>query len=147
MSNHNPDRPGCVNGLRSTALAVFMAMMDVRVLRMPAPKGFMPAPVRMRLRHRSFVSVLMLRIVDMGMLVLDWLMHVFMGKGGRCHSAAATPGITARVPLAKDMAGFSTTLQLKWAAIAAPASAIHDSNHGLMDLSRAYAMLIWIGHA
>jgi hypothetical protein len=91
MNNHNPDRPGCVNGLRSTALAVFMAMMDVRVVRMPAPKRFMPAPVRMRPRHRSFVSVLMMRIVDMGMLVLDWLVHVFMGKGGRCHSAAATP--------------------------------------------------------
>jgi hypothetical protein len=147
MSNHNPDRPGCVNGLRSTASAVFMAMMDVRVVRVPVSKRFMPAPVRMRFRHRSFVSVLMMRIVDMGMLVLDWLVHVFMGEGGRCHSAAATPGITARVPLAKDMAGFSTTLQLKWAAIAAPASAIHDSNHGLMDLSRAYAMLIWIGHA
>jgi hypothetical protein len=42
MSNHNPDRPGCVNGLRSTALAVFMAMMDVRVVRMPVSKRFMP---------------------------------------------------------------------------------------------------------
>jgi hypothetical protein len=38
MSNHNPDRPVPVNGLRSTALAVFMAMVDVRVVRMPAPK-------------------------------------------------------------------------------------------------------------
>jgi hypothetical protein len=140
-------RSGSKTPPRPWALAVFMAMVDVRVVRMPVPKRFMPVPVRMRLRHRSFVSVVMMVVVDMGMLVLDWLMHVFMGKGGRCHSAAATPGITARVPLAKDMAGFSTTLQLKWAAIAAPASAIHDSNHGLMDLSRAYAMLIWIGHA
>ena len=42
--NHNPDRPGFVNGLRSAALAAFMAMVDVRVVRMPAPKRFMPAP-------------------------------------------------------------------------------------------------------
>jgi hypothetical protein len=48
MSNHNPDRPGCVNGLRSTALAVFMAMMDVRVVRMPVSKLFMPVPVSSR---------------------------------------------------------------------------------------------------
>ncbi|MGA7813315.1 MAG: hypothetical protein WCA53_10425, partial [Caballeronia sp.] len=41
---HNSDRPGFVNGLRSAALAVFMAMVDVRVVRMPVPKRFMPAP-------------------------------------------------------------------------------------------------------
>ena len=79
MSNHNPDRPGCVNGLRSTALAVFMAMVDVRVVRMPVPKRFMPVPVRMRLRHRSFVSMAMMVVVDMGMLVLDRLVCMVMG--------------------------------------------------------------------
>jgi hypothetical protein len=64
---------------RPWALAVFMAMVDVRVVRMPVPKRFMPVPVRMRLRHRSFVSVVMMVVVDMGMLVLDWLVRVFMG--------------------------------------------------------------------
>src|ERR1700723_3524868 len=43
--NHNPDRPGSVNGLRSTALAVFMAVMEIRVVRMPVPKRFVPVPV------------------------------------------------------------------------------------------------------
>jgi hypothetical protein len=54
-------------------------MVDVRVVRMPVPKRFMPAPVRMRLRHRSFVSMVMMRIVEMAVLVLDCLVHVFMG--------------------------------------------------------------------
>ena len=61
------------------ALAVFMAMVDVWVVRVPVPKRFMPVPVRMRLRHRSFVSVLMMRIVEMAVLVLDCLVRVFMG--------------------------------------------------------------------
>jgi hypothetical protein len=79
MSNHNPDRPGCVNGLRSTALAMFMAMMDVRVVRVSVSKRFMPVPVRMRLCRRSFVSVVMMRIVEMAVLVLDWLVRMVMG--------------------------------------------------------------------
>ena len=79
MSNHNPDRPGCVNGLRSTASAVFMAMMDVRVVRMPVPKRFVPVPVRMRLCRRSFVSMAMMVVVEMAVLVLDRLVPVFMG--------------------------------------------------------------------
>jgi hypothetical protein len=53
-----------------------MAMVDVWVVRMPAPERFMAAPVRMRLRHRSFVSVLV-RIVEMAVLVLDRLGRVF----------------------------------------------------------------------
>jgi hypothetical protein len=36
---------------------MLMAMVDVWVVRMPAPERFMAAPVRMRLRHHSFVSV------------------------------------------------------------------------------------------
>ena len=72
-------RAGPQAGLRSTALAVFMAMMDVRVVRMPVPKPLMPVPVRMRLCHRSFVSMAMMVVVDMGMLVLDWLVDVSVG--------------------------------------------------------------------
>jgi hypothetical protein len=36
---------------------MLMAMVDVWVVRTPAPERFMAAPVRMRLRHHSFVSV------------------------------------------------------------------------------------------
>ena len=56
-----------------------MAMVDVRVVGMPVPKRFMPVPVRMRLRHRSFVSMTMMVVVDMGMLVLDRLVCMVMG--------------------------------------------------------------------
>ena len=56
-----------------------MAMVDVRVVRMPVPKRFMPVPVRMRLRHRSFVSVVMMVVVEMAVLVLDWLVSMVMG--------------------------------------------------------------------
>ena len=61
------------------ALVVFMAMVDVWVVRVPVPKRFMAVPVRMRLHHRSFVSVLMMRIVEMAVLVLDCLVRVVMG--------------------------------------------------------------------
>jgi hypothetical protein len=77
--NHNLDRGLPVNGFVPIHLVVFMAMVDVRVVRMPVPKRFMPVPVRMRLCHRSFVSVAMMRIVAMAVLVLDCLVRVFMG--------------------------------------------------------------------
>ena len=50
---------------------MLMAMLDVRVMRMPVSKRFMPVPVRMRLRHRSFVNVAMMVVVEMAVLVLD----------------------------------------------------------------------------
>ena len=56
-----------------------MAMVDVRVVRMPVPKRFMPMPVRMRLCRRSFVSMAMMVVVDMAVLVLDRLVPVVMG--------------------------------------------------------------------
>ena len=58
--------------------AVFVAMVDVGIVRMPVPKRLMPVPVRMRLRHRPFVGMAMMVVVDMGMLVLDRLMRVVM---------------------------------------------------------------------
>jgi hypothetical protein len=64
------------NTFASRALVMLMAMVDVWVVRMPAPERFTAAPVRMRLRHRSFVSVLV-RIVEMAVLVLDRLGRVF----------------------------------------------------------------------
>lgn len=65
--------------LHVPALAVFMAMVDVRVVRMPVPKRFMPVPVGMRLGDRPLVRMAMMVVVDMGMLVLDGLVRVVMG--------------------------------------------------------------------
>ena len=48
-------------------------------MRVPVPKRLMPVPVGMRLRHRPFVSVAMMVVVDMGVLVLDRLMRMVMG--------------------------------------------------------------------
>lgn len=56
-----------------------MAMVDVRVVRMPVPKRFMPVPVGMRLGDRPLVRMAMMVVVDMGMLVLDGLVRVVMG--------------------------------------------------------------------
>jgi hypothetical protein len=71
---------------------MLMAMVDVRVVRMPLPERFMAAPVKMRLRHHSFVSVLMMRIVEMAVLVLDRLVRVFswfyLAKPGRSRRLA-----------------------------------------------------------
>ena len=61
------------------ASAVFMAVMEIGVVRMPVPQRLMPVPVGMRLRHRAFVGVAMMVVVDMGMLVLDRLMPMVMG--------------------------------------------------------------------
>src|SRR5580658_6900406 len=56
-----------------------MAMMDVRVVGMPVPKGLMPMPVRMGLGHRPVVSMAMMFVVGVAVLVLDGLVHMFMG--------------------------------------------------------------------
>ena len=61
------------------ASAVFMAVMEIGVVRMPVPQRLMPVPVGLRLRHRAFVGVAMMVVVDMGMLVLDRLMRMVMG--------------------------------------------------------------------
>ncbi len=58
---------------------MFMAVMEIGVVRMPVPQRLMPVPVRMRLGHRPFVGVAMMVVVDMGMLVLDRLMPMVMG--------------------------------------------------------------------
>jgi len=61
------------------ALAMLMAMVDVRVMRMPVPKRFMPVPVRMRLGHRPVVDMAMMVVVDVAVLVLDRLVCMVMG--------------------------------------------------------------------
>lgn len=58
-------------------------MMQVGVMRMGVAKRLMPVPMRMRLHHRSFMRVLMVRVVLMAVLVLDRLvlMLVLMAFG------------------------------------------------------------------
>ena len=55
-----------------------MAMVKVRVVRMPVPKPFMPVPMRMRLRHRSVMGVLVMFVMDVPVFVLDRLVRMFM---------------------------------------------------------------------
>jgi hypothetical protein len=62
-----------------SALGVLVTVMDVRVVRMPVSKRFMPVPVRMRLGHRRVVHMAMMFVVDVAMLVLDRLVCVVMG--------------------------------------------------------------------
>jgi hypothetical protein len=60
------------------ALVVFVAMMEVRIVRMPVPEPVMPMPVRMRLARRPFVGVLMMLVVDVAMFVLDRFVRMIM---------------------------------------------------------------------
>ncbi len=55
---------------------MFVAVMEIWVVRMPVAKRLMPVPVRMRLGHRAFVGVLMMWIVDVAVFVLDRLVRV-----------------------------------------------------------------------
>ena len=57
---------------------VFVAVMKVRIVRMPMPERHMPVPVRMRLGHPAFMGVLMMLVVDVAVLVLDRLVCVVM---------------------------------------------------------------------
>ena len=57
-------------------LLVLVAMMEVRVVRMPVPEPVMPMPVRMRLGRRPLVGVLMMLVVDMPVFVLDRLVRM-----------------------------------------------------------------------
>ena len=72
---------GCplrLSKIRARGLLVFVAVMKVRVVRMPVPERLMPVPVCMRLGHCAFVAVLMMRVVDVAVLVLGRLVRVVM---------------------------------------------------------------------
>ena len=55
-----------------------VAMMQVRVMRVLVPQRLVAVPMGMRLGHRTVVGVLMMLIVDMGMIVFEHLMEMFM---------------------------------------------------------------------
>ena len=46
-------------------------MVEVGVVRVPVPERFMPVPMGMGLRHRPFVSVSMMLIMDVPVFVLE----------------------------------------------------------------------------
>jgi len=58
-------------------------MMQVGIMRMGVAQRLMPMPMRMRVRHRSVMRVLMVRVVPMAVLVFDRLvlMLVLMAFG------------------------------------------------------------------
>ena len=72
------ERHGAPSFTGEAALLVFVAMMEVGVVRVPVPQPVVPVPVRMRLRRRTFMGVLMMVVVDMTMFVLDRLVRVIM---------------------------------------------------------------------
>ena len=45
-------------------------VMQVGIMRMAMPQRLMPMPVRMRLRHQTVVTVLMMQVMDVAVLVL-----------------------------------------------------------------------------
>lgn len=59
-------------------LAVFMAVMDIRIVGMPVPKRRVPMPVRMRLRYRPFVGMAMMVVVNVAVLVLERVVRMVM---------------------------------------------------------------------
>jgi hypothetical protein len=62
---------------------VAVSVMQVGVMRMGVAQWRMSVPMRMRLRHRSVMRVLMVRVVPMAVLVLERfvLMLVLMAFG------------------------------------------------------------------
>ena len=55
-----------------------MAMVEVGIAHMPVAEAFMPAPMRMRLGHRSVMGVLAMFVVNVPALVLDRLVRMFV---------------------------------------------------------------------
>ena len=52
--------------------------MQVGVMQMAVPEGRMHMPVRMRLGHRPVVAVPMVQVVNVGVLVLQRVVLVFV---------------------------------------------------------------------
>jgi hypothetical protein len=46
-------------------------MMQVRIMNMGVAQGLMAVPMRMRFHHRAFVIVLMMRVVDVSVFMLE----------------------------------------------------------------------------
>ena len=57
---------------------VTMPVMQVRIVRMRVLERFVAMPVRMRLCHRPVVLVLVVRVVNMEVFVLELLVRVLM---------------------------------------------------------------------
>lgn len=59
-------------------MAVLMAMVQVRVMRMLVPQGLVPMHVGVRLAHGPFMLMLVVAVMHMAVVVLDLLMNVLM---------------------------------------------------------------------
>jgi hypothetical protein len=57
---------------------VAVAVMQIRVMRMAVPQRRMHMPVRMRLGHRPVMAVPMVQVVNVGVLVPQRLVLVFV---------------------------------------------------------------------
>ena len=68
---------GLVNG-KLSAIRMLMPVVQVWIVRMTVPEGFMSMPVRVRLGHLTFMNVLVVLVVPMNMLMLDRLMFMLV---------------------------------------------------------------------
>ena len=57
---------------------MFVAMVEVGVVRMPVPEPFVPMPMRMWLCRRSVMAALVMFVVVVLVVVLDRLARMFM---------------------------------------------------------------------
>ena len=55
-----------------------MAVVQVRIMRVPMPHRFMPVRVGMRLAHRAVMGVLMMRVMAVQMVMLHRAVPVVM---------------------------------------------------------------------
>ena len=55
-----------------------MAVVQVRIVRVAVPERIVAMPMRMRFDHRSIVMMLVMHVVNVGMLVLDRCVRMFM---------------------------------------------------------------------
>src|SRR6185437_13181510 len=64
-------------------LTMVMAVMKIRIVRMPVAKRLMPVPVRMRLRYRPVMGVSMMFVMKVAVFMLDRLVRVFVAVSFR----------------------------------------------------------------
>jgi hypothetical protein len=64
-------------------VAMFVAMMQVRIMGMGVAQRLMPVPMRMRLRHYSLVRMLVVLIMHVTVLVFQRAVLVFVNMAFR----------------------------------------------------------------
>ena len=76
---------------------MLMPMMQIRIVRVLVAQGPMPMPVRVRSRYRNIVMVLMMRVVNVAVFMLQGFVLMFMlvslGEvqiNAECHQGVCT---------------------------------------------------------